>query len=93
MSSLNNIREVVYKNLETRFKTAGISSHSEVGDSYDLVEAGIIDSLGFVNLMLALELHLGISIDFLTLPTDQVSKFGALCLFLQKQSNVVAGAD
>ncbi len=87
MSSLNDIRKMVYENLEARFKTAGIQSHAEISDSYDLVEAGILDSLGFVNLMLAMELNLGISIDFLTLPTDQVSKFGALCVFLEKLSN------
>ena len=85
--SLIDIRKMVYGNLQTRFETAGIHAPSEIDDSYDLVEAGIIDSLGFVNLMLAMEKELGITIDFLTLPTDQVSKFGALCVFLEKQSN------
>ncbi|GEM_PF-5230284 len=85
--SLDDIRKMVYGNLQTHFENAGIHGHSEIDDSYDMVESGIVDSLGFVNLMLAMEKELGLTIDFLTLPTDQVSKFGALCLFLEKQSN------
>jgi len=86
VKTVDDMREMVFGILESRFKTAGVQSHKEIDDTYDMVEAGIIDSLGFVNLIVELESRLGVSVDIMDLPTDEVSNFSAMCRFLHEQT-------
>lgn len=85
MKTVDDMRDLVFGVLESRFKTAGVQSHNDIDDTYDMVESGIIDSLGFVNLIVELESRLGVSIDIVDLPTDEVSNFSAMCRFLHER--------
>jgi acyl carrier protein len=51
---------------------------SALGDGFDLRRSGVIDSLGFLELVTALEDDLGIALDLADLPAEQLTVLGPL---------------
>jgi acyl carrier protein len=49
-----------------------------LGEDFDLRTHGVIDSLGFLELVMALEEDLGISLDLGELPAEQLTVLGPL---------------
>lgn len=54
-------------------------------DDVDLMAEGIVDSLGFLELLAAVEQCYGTPIDFDGLPADQLTMLGPLCDHLAAQ--------
>jgi acyl carrier protein len=77
-----DIRSLVFCLLEQRFLIAGISSVDGLDNSFDMVESGVLDSLGFVELLTALEQRLGVTLDISALSTAEVSNFTTFCTFV-----------
>jgi acyl carrier protein len=86
MTSVEDIRTLVFQLLEQRFRLTGIGSSGQLDDSFDLFESGVLDSLAFVELVVGLEERLGIAIDFAELPTNQISNFGHFCSFVHAKA-------
>jgi acyl carrier protein len=86
MNTLPDIRSLVFTLLEQRFRLAGIASVDQLEGSFDLFESGVLDSLGFVELMVALDERLGVGLDFSELTTAQVSNFAAFCSFIHDKA-------
>jgi acyl carrier protein len=82
MTSPADIRTLIRSLLEQRFLLAGISPAEEIDDSFDLFESGVLDSLGFVELLVALEDRLGITLDTSSLSTSEISNFSAFSAFV-----------
>ncbi len=49
-----------------------------MNDDTDLLESGIIDSFGFLELVMHLEQETGVSFDFSEITPDQLTTLGAL---------------
>lgn len=77
-----DIRSLVFSLLEQRFFIAGISSVNRLDDSFDMFESGVLDSLGFVELLAALEQRLGVTLDISALSTAEVSNLTKFCVFV-----------
>ncbi|WP_028059334.1 acyl carrier protein [Candidatus Solirubrobacter pratensis] len=54
-------------------------------DGFDLRMNGVIDSLGFLELKVALEQDLGFELDLSDLPADQLTVLGALARAIAQQ--------
>jgi acyl carrier protein len=57
----------------------------EVPDHFDLLTEGVIDSLGIVELISAVEEQFGLAIDFENLDADDLTIVGPLCRYIQEQ--------
>jgi acyl carrier protein len=51
-------------------------------DDCDLVGEGIIDSLGFIMLISAVETEIGVEIDFYGMDPERLTVFGPLCRYI-----------
>jgi len=83
MTSIADIRVLVFTLLEDRFRLTGITSPGGIADDFDLFESGVLDSLAFVELMAGLEERLGVTLDFGNLPTDRIANFTHFCSFVR----------
>jgi acyl carrier protein len=86
MTSVEDIRALVFTLLEQRFRLTGIVSPDQVDGSFDLFESGVLDSLAFVELMVGLEERLGIAIDFAEIPTNQIANFALFSAFVHAKA-------
>jgi D-alanine--poly(phosphoribitol) ligase subunit 2 len=50
----------------------------ELGDDFSLTESGLFDSVGFVELLLALETEFGIEVDFEALDPEEFMTLGGI---------------
>lgn len=62
MTSTTDVRAFVLAELATALEDAGIAA-ADVGDELDLIDARIIDSLGMLEVISAVEAHFGLDID------------------------------
>jgi acyl carrier protein len=59
---------------------------NELSDDCDLLLSGVIDSLGLLELVTAVNQHYGREIDFETLDPEQMTVVGPLCKFVAEQT-------
>ena len=60
---MKSIRDFVIEKLEQKLEMFDVKA-SELNNSFDLVQSGLLDSMGFVNLIGALEQEFEVEIDF-----------------------------
>lgn len=53
---------------------------------YDLLSEGVIDSLGFIELISALETDLGLEIDFEDMNPEELTVVGPFCEYVARKS-------
>jgi acyl carrier protein len=70
-----------------KFEQRGIVP-ADVGDEYDLLREGIIDSLGILEMIAGLEQRFGSPIEFADLDPDQLTQIGPLSRHLEKKLNM-----
>lgn len=71
------VRSIVAAILEPKLAAMNLLD-TYLSDHLDLRAAGLVDSLGFVQLLSELEKRLGYRIDLAELPPDQLTKVGPL---------------
>ena len=59
----------------------------DLGDDYDIFLSGIIDSLGFAELITAVGEHFGCEIDLGGIDPDKMTMVGPLCAYVAEQFN------
>jgi acyl carrier protein len=60
-------------------------------DDLDLRDSGMIDSLGFIELVAAIEDALGVEIDFEAMDPDQITVLGPLARHVHAQAEAATG--
>lgn len=58
---------------------------ADIGDGYDLLREGIIDSLGILEMIANLEERFGETIEFTNLDTEQLTQIGPLSKHIEEQ--------
>jgi hypothetical protein len=76
------VREYLISLYKTKIQERGLSP-DQVPDDFDLLMEGIIDSLGIMELVTALEVHFGRAIDFEELDAEQMTILGPLTTHIQ----------
>ena len=57
-----------------------------IGDDFDLLEAGIIDSLGVLEMISAVEKHFVIAVDFERMDPGELTRLGAFGAFVAQNA-------
>ncbi|MGI9623515.1 MAG: phosphopantetheine-binding protein [Acidimicrobiales bacterium] len=55
-------------------------------DDFDLIESGAVDSMAFLDLIVGIETHFGLQVDFEELDPENLGQLGSLCKFLEKMA-------
>lgn len=85
MTSAAAVRAFVLAELAAALEDAGIAA-GDVGDELDLIDARIIDSLGMLEVIAAVEAHFGLDIDFEELDPEQLSAVGPFSRFVAAEA-------
>ena len=75
---IQEMRTLVLSCVAASTKSARQSS-ATLSDDFDLVQEGVLDSLGFIKLINELEKRLAIQIDFEGMDSEHVTVLGPLC--------------
>ena len=81
----DNVRVFVADFLNRKLKDRGQGPLSEVPDDYDVLLSGVLDSLAFVEMMMAAGEHFAGEIDFESLDPEKMTVVGPLCIFVSEQ--------
>lgn len=82
--SAQAVRDLIVARYADSLAAVGVAA-DEVPDELDLRDAGVIDSLGFLELVVTLEDQLGASLDFETLDPDLLTTVGPLAHYVAAQ--------
>ena len=78
---ISKARDFLASRYSNQLEAMGVSP-SNVPDDFDLLTAGVVDSLGLIELVVAVEKHFGCPVDFADLDAEQVTVFGSLADFI-----------
>jgi acyl carrier protein len=84
-TSAETVREAILDRAAEELAAKGLTP-SDVPDSFDLLLEGVIDSFGVVELIMMLEERFGVAFDFDELPADDLTKIGALSVYVESKS-------
>ena len=84
--SAEEVRSFVLARLEAPLAAKGLTP-PDVPDDFDLLTEGVIDSLGIVELIVAVEEQFGIEIDFEDLDAEDLTITGPLCSYIAEKSS------
>ena len=73
-----DIRRFIFDRFAEALRSHNLSAET-MPDAYDLLAEGVIDSLGLLELISAVEGHFGIEIDFDQLDPEQMTLVGPFC--------------
>lgn len=79
------VRTFLRNYLHDRLRTRGRDLPAELADDCDLLLSGIIDSVGLLDLMTALQRHWERDIDFDALDPEEMTIVGPLCRYVSEQ--------
>ncbi|MCA9278680.1 MAG: acyl carrier protein [Phycisphaeraceae bacterium] len=82
--SAEQIRAFLLIHFADRFEQHNVDV-SSIDDSYDLLREGIIDSLGILEMMGALEDEFGQAVDLEDMDPERMTQLGPLTDFLEQQ--------
>ena len=81
----DNVRIFVADFLNRKLKDRGQGPLRDLPDDYDVLLSGVLDSLAFVEMMMAAGEHFVGEIDFESLDPDKMTVVGPLCMFVSEQ--------
>jgi len=81
----HNVRIFVADFLNRKLKDRGQGPLSDIPDDYDVLLSGALDSLAFVEMMMAASEHFVGEIDFESLDPEKMTVVGPLCVFVSEQ--------
>lgn len=85
------VRDLIVTRYADALGAAGVAP-DEAPDDLDLREAGVIDSLGFLELVVELEQTLGRELDFESLDPDLLTTLGPLSAYVAAQAAAAPAA-
>lgn len=81
----DNVRVFVAEFLNRKLRDRGQGPLNNLPDDYDVLLSGVLDSLAFVEMMMAAGEHFVGEIDFENLDPEKMTIIGPLCLFVSEQ--------
>lgn len=83
--SPEEVRAFVLEQLVEPLKAKSLEPH-DVPDNFDLLTEGVIDSLGILEMVSALEERFGLEVDFEDLDPDDLTKLGPFSSYVATRS-------
>jgi acyl carrier protein len=84
-TSSEQIRTFLQQYLLEKSAAGGKDTPNELADDCDLMLSGMIDSLGLLDLMTAIQRHCQREIDFEALDPEHLTVVGPLCRYVSQQ--------
>jgi acyl carrier protein len=84
-ASSEEIRTFLQQYIAEKSVAGGKETPSELADDCDLLLSGMIDSLGLLDLMTAIQQHCQREIDFEALDPEQLTVVGPLCRYVSER--------
>ena len=85
MSSPQSVAAFLYHYFEKLLKARGINSVETISDDLDFFESGLLDSLGFVQLIAELQQTYCAEIDISDADVQQISRYKPFCAFIERK--------
>ena len=87
MSLINveEIRTYILKYLSESF-TAKDLDGVQIDDDFDFLEAGVIDSIGVIEMIAAIEKHFQITVDFEEMDPEEFTILGCFCRYIAESA-------
>jgi acyl carrier protein len=79
-----SVRSLILAHLAQPIVELGFEREA-ITDDFDLLTSGVIDSLGIVELIGAIEQHLGLAIDLSELDPEELTVLGPLARYIENQ--------
>jgi len=92
MVTRDEIRNLILNHLEAPLVANDLTPQT-VPDDFDLLREGIIDSFGFVELIVVLQEKVGTEIDFEDLDPEDLTVVGPLCRYVESKSGASSLSD
>ena len=79
------VRGFIVSHLADSFKENNLLER-EVADDFDLKDRGIIDSIGYLHLISAIEDHFGVEIDFDDMDAESLTVIGPMTRYIEERA-------
>jgi acyl carrier protein len=79
------VRGFIVSHLANSFKENNLVER-EITDDFDLKDRGIIDSIGYLQLISAIEEHFGIEIDFGDMDAENLTVIGSMSRYIEERA-------
>jgi acyl carrier protein len=76
------VRDFVLSHLREPLEGIGLKP-TDVPDDFDLLTQGVVDSLGLVQMISAIDQHFGIEVDFESLDPEHLTIVGPFCRYVE----------
>jgi acyl carrier protein len=80
--AIHGVREYLLSRYEAQIRGRGLRLE-DIGDDFDLLQEGIIDSLGIMELLSDIDSHFDVAIDFEALDASQLTVIGPLSRYIE----------
>ncbi|NJL17407.1 MAG: acyl carrier protein [Nitrospira sp.] len=80
--AVHGVREYLLNRYEAQIKGRGLRLE-DIRDDFDLLQEGIIDSLGIMELLSDIDSHFDVAVDFEALDTSQLTVIGPLATYIE----------
>ncbi len=84
--SANEVRSLILSSLETQLSGMGLRP-DDIPDDFDLLTKGVVDSLAILGLIVNIENHFDIKIDFEDLNPENLTIIGPFCRYVEEKSD------
>ena len=81
----DEVKRFIISHLADSLKENG-SLQKEIADDFDLMKRGIIDSIGLIHLISAIEERFNIEVDFEDLDTEYITVIGSICKYIEERA-------
>jgi acyl carrier protein len=81
----DEVRPFIISHLAGSFRENNLAEE-EIADDFDLMKMGIIDSIGFLALLSAIEKHFAIEVDFEDMDTENLTVIGSICKYIEERA-------
>jgi acyl carrier protein len=84
-TSYTEVRDFLLTFLSKKLEGQGRALQDDLTDEYDLLLSGLLDSLGLLEMISAIQQQFGREVDFERLDPEEISVVGPLCHFVAEQ--------
>ena len=86
-----DIRKFILRRYSEQFSVNGMDL-DDVPEDYDLMDAGVIDSLGLIQMISAVEEEFNMAIDFEGLDANEMTIIGPFCRYVEENGKTTSKA-
>jgi acyl carrier protein len=81
----DEVRRFIVSHLAHSFKENNVTE-KDITDNFDLMNRGIIDSIGLIQLFAAIEERFRIEVDFEDMDTENITVIGFICKYIEERA-------